>query len=125
MKVPFLNGSQKVLFPVEMEILEYYSNQEPKIPRRGHEAPSLADLTRRQTWRDGVQLIVSLERKELCLFLFCLPRSILPLLSHHLRSPLPTMVKVVLKPLDAGASGDIELPKGKTTLGRGGFLTVS
>lgn len=35
------------------------------------------------------------------------------------------MVKVILKPLDDGVAGDIELPRGKTTLGRGTFLNVS
>lgn len=35
------------------------------------------------------------------------------------------MVKVILKPLDDGVTGDIELPAGKTTLGRGAFLNVS
>ena len=35
------------------------------------------------------------------------------------------MVKVILKPLDDGVTGDIELPRGKTTLGRGTFLNVS
>lgn len=35
------------------------------------------------------------------------------------------MVKVILKPLDDGVTGDIELPGGKTTLGRGTFLNVS
>lgn len=36
------------------------------------------------------------------------------------------MVKAILKPLDEGAdAAEIELPPGKTILGRGTFLNVS